>query len=122
MQQTAAVRRREHRDRVRRAGRAEVRAFEWIDRDVDLVETHQLEPVQALGVDESDLLADVQHRRFVALAFADDDGAVDRHRVHHTAHRLDGDLVRAVPIALTHRVRARDRRLFDDAEEIEGEI
>ncbi len=78
--------------------------------------------VEILGVDETDLLADVQHRRFVALAFADDDGAVDRHRVHHLAHRLDGDLVRLVTVALPHRVRARDGRLFDDAEKFEGKI
>ena len=33
----------------------------------------------------ADLLADVQHRRFVTLALADDDGAVDRDRVHLAA-------------------------------------
>ena len=69
-----------------------------------------------------DLLADVEHRRLVALAFADDDRAVDRHRVHHAAHRFDGDLIRPVAIALPHRVRAGDGRLFDDAQELEREI
>ena len=43
-------------------------------------------------------------------------------RVHHLAHRLDGDLVGLVAVALPHRVRARDRGLFDDAEEFEREI
>ena len=70
----------------------------------------------------ADLLADVEHRRLVALAFADDDGAVDRHGVQRLAHRLDGDLVGLVAIALPHRVRARDRRLLDDAQEVEREI
>ena len=32
---------------------------------------------------EADLLADVEHRRLVALPFADHDRAVDRHRVEH---------------------------------------
>ena len=75
-----------------------------------------------LALTQPDLLADVEHRRFVALAFADDDGAVDRHRVHHLAHRLDGDLVGLVAVALAHRVRARDGRLLDDAEKFEREV
>ena len=66
-----------------------------------------------------DLLADVQHRRFVALAFADDDRAVDRHRVHRAAHRFDRRLIGPMTIALPHRVRARDGGLFDDAKELE---
>ena len=73
-------------------------------------------------VRHADLLADVEHRRLVALAFADDDGAVDRHGVHHPAHRLDGDLVGLVAVALAHRVRAGDGRLLDDAQELEREI
>ena len=36
-----------------------------------------------------DLLADVEHRRLVALALADDDRAVDRQAVQRLAHRLD---------------------------------
>jgi hypothetical protein len=62
------------------------------------------------------------HRRLVALAFADDDRAVDRHRVHLAAHRLHGHLVGLVTAALTHGVRAGDRRLLDHAQELEGEI
>ena len=65
------------------------------------------------------LLADVQHRRLVALAFADDDRAVDRHRVHHAAHRFDRGLVGPMAIALAHRVRAGNGGLFDDAQEFE---
>ena len=38
------------------------------------------------------------------------------------AHRLDGDLVGLVTVALPHRVRARDGGLLDDAEEFEREI
>ena len=68
------------------------------------------------------LLADEEHRRFVALPFADHDGAVDRHRVHLVAHRLDGGLVRAVTVALPHRVRAGDGGLLDDAQEVERQV
>ena len=70
----------------------------------------------------ADPLADVEHRRFVALALADDDRAVDRHRVHLVPHRFDGDLIGLVPIALPHRVRAGDRRLLDDPDEVERQI
>jgi hypothetical protein len=70
----------------------------------------------------ADALADVQHRRFVALAFANDNRSVNRHMVQHPAHRLDRHLIRLVPVALPHRLGARDRRLFDDAQEFEGEI
>ena len=118
MEQAAAFRRGEHGDGVRRAGGAEVRPFQRIDGDIHL---RIAAPVRRL-VRRADLLADVEHRRLVALAFADDDRAVDRHRVHHLAHCLDGDLIGLVPIALAHRVRARDRGLFDDAQEFERQI
>ena len=93
--------------------------FERIDRDVDLGNA----PLAVRRVlRHADLLADVQHRRLVALALADDDRAVDRHDVHVAAHRFDGHVVRLVAIALAHRVRARDRGLFDDAQEIERQV
>ena len=69
-----------------------------------------------------DLLADVEHRRLVALAFADDDRAVDRHRVHLAAHGLDRRLIRQVAVALPHRVGTGDGRLLDHAEELEREV
>ncbi len=67
---------------------------------------------------EANLLADVQHRRFIALAFTDDDGAVNRDGVHFTAHRLDGHLVRSVAVALAHGVGAGHGGLFGDAKEL----
>jgi len=39
---------------------------------------------------EADLFADVEHGRFVALAFPDDDGAVHLHLIHGLAHGFDG--------------------------------
>ena len=122
VQQAALLGGGEHRDGVRRPGGAEVGAFQRIDGDVDFRETHQSEALDALGVDEAHLLADVEHRRLIALPFADDDRAVDRHGVQDRPHRFDGDLVRFVTIAVAHRMRARDGRLFDDAEKFEGEI
>ena len=71
---------------------------------------------------ETDFFADEQHRRLVALAFADHDGAVDRHRIHDAPHRFNGDVIRFVAVALAHRVCAGDGGLFDDAEEFEGEV
>ncbi len=68
------------------------------------------------------LLADEEHRRFIALPFPDDDGAVDRHRVEALPHRLDGDLVGLVTVPLPHGVRAGDGGLFDDRQEVEREI
>ena len=77
---------------------------------------------RCLRVRHSDLFADVQHRRLVALPFADDDRAVDRHRVHALAHGLDRHLVGLVPVALPHRVRAGNRRLFDHGKKVERKV
>jgi hypothetical protein len=46
------------------------RAFQRVERDIDL---------GAVAI--ADLLADIEHRRFVALAFADDDDALDVERL-----------------------------------------
>ena len=105
--------------RVRRAGRAEVRALERIDRDVDR------------GQPRRDGLADAARPTFSpmksigALSRSPSpmhDGAVDRHAVQHSPHGLDRRLVGLVAVALPHRVRARDGRLLDDAEEFEREV
>ena len=86
VQQAAALGRGEHRDGVGLAGGAEVGALERIDGDVDFVELARRPPLAFCAM--PDFLADVEHRRLVALAFADDDGAVDRDRVELLAHRL----------------------------------
>ena len=118
MQQAAARGGGQHRDRVRRAGGAQVRALERVDGDVDLRERDggaaALERVR-----HPDLLADVEHRRLVALSLADHDRAVDRHRVHDLAHGLDRDLIGSVAIALPHGVRAGNRRLLDHSQKLQ---
>ena len=94
-----------------------------IDRDVDLRETRvDLVPARRARLGQPELLADVEHRRLVALAFADDDRAVDGHGVELPAHRLDRHVVGLGPVALAHRVRARDGRLLDDPQELERQV
>ena len=115
MQQAALLGRRQHRDRVGGSSRAQIRAFERIHGDVDFV---PLAMAVSFFLSQPHLLTDVQHRRFVALALADDDRAVDRHRVHLAAHRFDGHLVGAMAITLAHRVGAGNGGLFGDAEKL----
>ena len=87
--------------------RDEVGALDRIDGDVDLFAA------------AADFLADVQHRRLVALAFADDDAAGDLHFAERLAHPLDGSTVGGVAFAATHPTRRRQRRAFGDLDEIE---
>src|SRR5690606_28091992 len=53
--------------------------------------------------------ADIEHRRFVALAFADDDAALHRHGVERRAHGVDGGLVGGLLIAPAGQLGGRDR-------------
>ena len=112
--------RREHRDRIGGTGRAQIRAFERIDGNVDLRKSRHGGTAQR--VSQPDFFADVEHRRLVALAFTDDDRSVDRHRVHDLPHGFDSHLIGFVAVALAHRVRAGDGRLLDDAQELERKI
>ena len=82
VQQGAGLGHRQRRDRARHVLGAQRGAFQRIDRDVDL----------GAGPG-ADLLADEQHRRFVHLALADHDGAVDRQRVKLAPHGIDRGLV-----------------------------
>jgi len=116
MEQAATFGRGQDSQRIRRSGGAQIRALERIDGDVDW----RIRARRA--VSHPDLLANVEHRRLVALAFTNDDGAVDRNRVHFPPHGFHGDLIRLVPVPLTHRVRTRYRRLFDDTEKVERQV
>src|SRR5439155_4814306 len=70
----------------------------------------------------ADLLADVEHRRFVALAFADHDGAADVDVVERLPHRGDGGLVCGVLVAAPHPAGAREAGGFGNADEIEANV
>ena len=72
-------------ERVRHVLGADRGALERIDGDVDL---------RAFA--GADLLADVEHRRLVHLAFADDDRAADVPACRVPAHGIDGGLVGAL--------------------------
>ncbi len=68
----------------------EVGALQRVHRDVDPRD------VVAVRAGPPDPLADVQHRRLVALALADDDPAGEVDLVHRPAHRLGRGGVRGV--------------------------
>jgi hypothetical protein len=55
----------------------------------------------------SDLLADEQHRRLVALALADHHGAVDRQLVELAPHRVDRRLIGRLLVAAAAQARRR---------------
>ena len=96
-------------DRVRATLRDRVRALEGIDGDVNL---------RALA--PADPLADVEHRRLVTLALADDDRPVEVRVLHALAHRLDRGLIGHGGVAVAHPVRRGDRGGFGDADELEA--
>ena len=116
MQQPTPFGRRQHRNGPRGPGGAQVRALQGIDGDVDFGQP--LLPVRTLP----DALADVQHRRLVALPFSNHHPAVDGDAIEAGAHRLDRDPVGKMAIAASHRVRAGDRRLLYDVEKPGGQI
>ena len=110
MEQRAAIRHRHGRDRARHVLGAQRRALQRIDGDVDL----------RAGI-HSDLLADEQHRRFVALALADHDGAFDRQLVELAAHRVDRGLVGCLLVAVAAQPRRRNRRALRHPHDFERE-
>ena len=119
VQESAALRGGEHGDGVVRAERAEVRAFQGVNGDVNVWEVFG---VRVLVEARADLLADEEHGCFVALALADDDATAHRHGVHLLAHRLDRDVVGVLAVALTHRPRGGDGRGLAHAQEVQGYV
>ncbi len=61
---------------------------------------------------------DVEHRRLVALAFADHHPAVDLDLVQRRPHGLDRHVVGMHLVAVAHGLGGGDRRPFGDADEI----
>ena len=116
MQQAAFFRGGQHGDRTRRTRGAQVGAFQWIDGDVDFGN------LAAIGKFGADFFADVEHGRFVALAFADDDVAAHGNRVHGLAHGFGGDLVGLRTVALSHGAGRCDGGFLDHAQEFERKI
>ena len=117
MQQSAALARREHRDGVGRPCRAQVRPFQRIHRNVHL-RKQRLWRVRR----QPNFFADIQHRRFVALAFPDYDCSVHLYRVHRFAHGLNGHFIGFVAVAESHCSCRRNRRVFHYAQKIQAEL
>ena len=107
----AALRQRDHRQRVGLSLGGQRRALERIDRHVDLGR-------RAVA----DALAVVEHRRLVLLALADHDGAVHLHAVEHEPHRVDRGLVGALLVAHADEPRRGERRGLGRAHELEGQV
>ena len=98
-------------DRVGAAGGGDGGAFQRIERDVDLGATAGADP-----------LADIEHRRFVTLAFADHHRAVDVEHVQGLAHGVDRRLVGGMLVAAAHPGAAGDRRPLGHPDRFEREI
>ena len=107
MQQATPLRRRQHGNSIVGAERTQVRAFERINCNVDFRTRggHLFSDAES----RTNLFADEEHGRFVALAFADDHAATHRHAVHNLAHGLDGNLIGIFAVALAHCARGGNR-------------
>src|SRR6185503_7094185 len=70
----------------------------------------------------ANLLTDVQHGRFVALAFANDDVPGDLDLFKSAAHGLHRGLVRPAAVALSHSARGSDGGFFHHPHEIADQI
>ena len=95
VQQSAALGGRQHGDGAGAARGTQVGALQRIDRNI-----HGDRVRDAIA--RAHLLADEEHGRFVALPFADDDGAVDRQRVHRPAHGFHRRAVGSRSVAHSH--------------------
>ena len=101
VQERAALRRREHGHRIRHRLGGQRRAFQRIERDIDF-----------RTFARADLLADVEHGRFVAFALADHHNAVDVEDVQFLTHGIDRGLVGLLLVAAAHPERRHDSRAF----------
>ena len=105
VEQPALLGNRQHRERVGAGLGGDRRSFERVERDVD---------PGAGALRAADLFADIEHRRFVALALADDHGAVHRQFVERGAHRLDRGGVGGFLVAAPDQLRRGDCRRLGD--------
>ena len=110
IQQSAALGHGEHADRIGLVLGAQCRALQRIDCDIDLG-----------AIAGADFLADVEHRRLVALALADDDAAFDVHIAHLAAHRLDGGGVGCLLVAFAAPAGRGNRRRLGNAHQLQRE-
>jgi hypothetical protein len=107
----AAVRHRDHRERVLAALRGHRGAVDRVDRDVRLR--------AAAG---PDVLAVEEHRRAVLLALADHDDAVELDGAEERAHRVDRCAVGRELVALADEGHRTDRRRLGGTHELHRQV
>ncbi len=100
----------DHRERVRPALGGQRGALERIERDVDL------------GAAGADFLADIEHRRLVALALADHHPAVDGQAVERPAHGVDRGLIGRLLVAAPHQPPSRQSRRLGNPNRLQRQI
>ena len=100
----------EHGERVGHGLGGQRRAFQRVKRDVDLG-----------TLSGADFLADIEHRGFVALTFADHDAALELDLVEGRTHRVHGGGIGLFLVAPAHFLRSRDRGEFRDPHHRIGE-
>jgi hypothetical protein len=100
MEQVAAIGHSDNGQSIGRAGGANRRPFERIKSNVD--------PRAA----RPDFFADVKHRSFVPLAFANDDRAIDGERIESPAHGVHCSLIRRPFVAAPRESSAAQRGRF----------
>ena len=105
--------RRQHRNRIRRARRAQIRPFQRVHRDIHM----RIKPVR-IARRHPNFLADKKHRRLVALAFANHNGAIHAHV--SISRRMASPLLHPLcAVAKTHGPCRRNRRLFHHAQKFQ---
>ena len=107
----AALGERDGRDAPGDAASDQARAVDRVDGDVD-----------RRGVAVADLLADVEHRRLVLLALADDDDAVHVDESEAPAHRIDGGLVGHLLLIAPHVPGGGHRGALGDPDQLERKV
>ena len=102
----------QHRERIGARLGGDRRSLERIERDVD---------ARAAALSGADLLPDVEHRCFIALALADDDGAVERQLVERVAHGFDSGRIGSFLIASPDELGCIDGGGFGHADHFQDE-
>src|SRR6266478_5252666 len=113
VEQVSLLRHGDHAERVGSAGRRDGGALERIESDVHL---------WIVGVAPAHLLADVEHRRLVPLAFADHDRAADVERVERLAHRVHRRLIGALLVPPAHQAGRGHRRRLGEADGFQTDV
>ena len=116
VEQSAAFGSGQHGDSAGRARGAQIRAFQRIDRDIDF---RNFSSVGKLG---ADFFADIEHGRFIALAFANHDRAPHGDGVHGLAHGFGRDLIGKFALPLAHGVRGGDGRSLHHPQKSRSQI